>query len=601
MGAIKIYHYRDHHNGGKFDGNCAVDTLNPFGSSTSEVRCRLRINKFDSGLETIWGVGIDTGNNQYALKVVESSGKYYFRVRWLDVDYDFSAFLINDNMIYEVKVIRIASSRIDILISDEYANALYYLGITNTSDETTYSISTDNIYVGSTNNSKSIEEPFTGIVYNWKLYDPAIRYIFYKNYNSVTDSQVADLLNVYNGSIIGTQPSNFWSIRTDISGKIKDGDSAILKQKQDKFRTQIGTSANLTLFNYDEIKKGDTIEFQFGDDVGNDNASCILNVTSIKQKSYYQTDITCEDIFMGLKYLRVYALAYSTLSTTKENIYLWWSTYIYASHNDYYSGTNTTNRYISLNYILNLILCSLQYDNLVSLNITTLLSTDSGYKYLDTGVVYSINYSSLIWHIGMTQRIGASDFTEETTYKSYVFFRSILQALRITYYFSSGDIKFTVLSSPGTTLSPYILNDKEKIMNSKFYQIIAPVIEGTPGGSISPSRYYSAYSSSDFTDRIANNVDSAFLLDEKELIIDVKLIKGFWIYRKHSAGSYLMQIENNDYFIDQYVTMLDNELRGLKQFEEKTITLTNENSEYYRSKEDDLVKQRSKIKQEVTL
>ena len=602
MSLLKFYKNRDHNNGGKFDGNCAVDTMQGFGTNYHYgVRCRFRPEEFDSGVQAIWGVGEVGVSDEYSLKIFESSGSYYFRVTWLDVDYDYTDFPIVCGTFYEVKVKRILALTIVLSVKDQYANDIYYKTKTNTSDEVSFSLSVSDVYIGALNSASSISLPFIGIIYDWDYMDTStfdfLRYVFYKNYHSVDDDEVADFLNVNTADIIGIMPDDFWPEKVDISRKVKTGSSAIIKFRQDKFRTQIGNSMALTLFNYTDIKVGDTIEIQIDDDVINDKASFLLNVTKIKDKSYAVINVQCEDIYMGLKSVTMDHLAQQARSLWVSEDNFWWSTYRNSSFDDYYWDTEV-NRWISLKYIMNYIHCLLQYDNLISLDYATLLSSPSGYKFYDTGTTYTLNFSELVWHLGMLKFLGCGDYTEERVHKAYYFFRSILTALRIEYYFESGTIVYAELTYNNTPQIKYYFNEKEKITNVKFYQVKAEVIQ--TGTYVDAAAYFAAFSSGDVVTKIANNIDSNFLLSEDEIIIDYTLIKGFWIFRKHRYANTLRYIVNSDNFIDQFLTKLDNELRGLKEYETKEIPLTGQFSTNYYLKEDDLINRRSKIKQEVS-
>ncbi len=598
MSQIKIYHHRDHNNGGKFDGNCAVDTMRPFGTLfLSGIRCRFRIEEISSGLGTIWGVGIPASNNQYALKVIEDSGEYYLRVRYLNVDYDLSDFKINGDDIYEFTV-KMHLGDILMYIYDRYHNLLYSKTVISTS---TGSISTDNPYLGGSNSILGIIEGFHGYIFDWDCYyetSDATKYVFYKNYNSVADDVVADFFENYDGDIIGTQPADFWPERIDISGKLKKGSSAIIKQSQDKFRVQLGTSLNLNLFKYSDIKVNDTIEIQINDDVDSDDASIILNVTEIKNKIYSVTNIICEDIHCALKYVTAYNFA-SPIADYPWYIVMafWWSTSPFPELEDY-KWEIGVNKYISLKQILSMIIGLLQYDNLFAYEITDLLTTDSRYRFLD-GTEQIVYYSHNLFHLGMIQESGCSDSTEEKVEKMYPFFKAVLNALRLTYYFEDGNIKYTVLTYGNVEKIKYFDKETEKIRNYKFYQIEAEFISNYSYRYPDMMLYYGAiYDSSDLVTVIANNIDNNFKLEEKDLIINNKLITHFWVFRRETSSYDITYIQNNDVFIDQYVSILDADLRGLKEFEEIKVRLTEDNSANYHLKEDDLIKRISKIKQE---
>lgn len=606
MEQLKIYHHRDHNNGGKFDGNCAVDTGRAFGTYyTNGVRCRFRIEEIDSGLGTIWGVGDPSNNDQYALKFVESSGEYYLRVRWLDVDYNFTSFKITGDDIYEVHVKKVLSLTLNITIFDRYHKELYYESKSNTSNEGSYSMSTDNVYLGGSNDGEGIIEGFHGYIFDWDaMYTGTSdysRYVFYEDWNSVGSNKVADFLGNYDGNIIGTQPSDFWPIRVDISKPFKKGSSAIIKYRQDKFRSEIGLSLRISLFNYADIKRHDTIEIQIDDDVTNDKASNILNVTEIKNRVYARTDIICEDIFGSLRYvsLNYFAqkpYAYWAIDGDK----FWWSTYVSVGASDfYYDATVKRNRYITMNYILEFIRGLLQYDNLFEYDKTTFLGTDSDYWQMENDVV--IKYQYFAYHLGMLSQMGISDSTEERTQKMYSVFRDTMRALRFVYYFKDGKLLLIKLANGNTSFTKYFDEDTEKVRNYKFYQIVANIIQDLTYGYPDYDAYYAAFTSSDIDELIANNIDDGFKLSEKELIISITLTKHFWIHRKSTTGTNLRQLSYNGgkTFIDQYADILDAELRGLKEFEEIEVRLTEDNSANFYYKEDDLIKRISKIKQEI--
>ncbi len=143
---IRIVRYRDNHIGGKFDGNCYVNTL--WSNAKTPKRVQLKVRPFPVGEQFVWGSG--SGNNEFSLKVVNDGSDYFFRVRYLDYDYNFRDYLLNSILGEKIYVgVYFDDSYIYLAYRDgKYGNYTYYQIVVNNSNETSYSVSTNPILLG---------------------------------------------------------------------------------------------------------------------------------------------------------------------------------------------------------------------------------------------------------------------------------------------------------------------------------------------------------------------------------------------------------------------------------------------------------------------
>ena len=148
----RILHYRDHHNGGKFDGNCFVDTGCVMKDASRPIKIRFKIEEFESGFQYLWGVGYpsQTNRNEYSLKLVRDANDYYLRVTYLDVDYNFTEYRIGLKQREIITVIvYVDRTYINLRYWDDiYGNRSIILRKSNISDENQHIVPAFNVFIG---------------------------------------------------------------------------------------------------------------------------------------------------------------------------------------------------------------------------------------------------------------------------------------------------------------------------------------------------------------------------------------------------------------------------------------------------------------------
>lgn len=613
MGRVKVYHYRDHHNGGKFDGvNCYVATLNAL-STYNYAGMWIRF-KAEDPINTntcLWGVGRDTSNDQWALKIHRASGNYYFRVRYLDVDYDFT-YEIEIGKIYEVLVRHIGGYNGDVVIEvwDQYHNLLFEDQQTNTSDPH-YSLSTNNIFIGATSwAALTAGELYKGYIYDfYTLFTSTsdiLRLVFYENYGGLISNWVAK--NTWGSIAIGAAvmniTSDFWPDKTDISDYITDeaGGFSDIRYSQDQYRVPVFESTNFGLCtkDWDEIQVGDSIEIEI-----DSKTSWLFNVKKIEERNYSIKTIYLEDIFsqlINITAINIFAYYYNYFAIGDAH---WWSNYVpntssYAEKEYYWDPTTERRRWFNIFYVLQLVFYMLQYDNILTISIGTIKDNNSDYLYNDSPILYKyLAFNQLV-----STYLGQSASTDTySSAKADKVFREILKCARLTYYVNTGILKYYKVSYDNESVDD---DDKydyatEEIENKKYYQVIANFLDDGADKPDWPA-YASAFTSGDIDTITKNNLDSVNEITNPDLIETITLLKHFFIGRHFSTSDDFREISygsTNDDFLDQLADIFDAELRNKFNREAIKTSLLPEVDEKYYRKIDDLENLTTEIKQEV--
>lgn len=608
MAQVKVYHYRDHNNGGKFDGNCFVSGGAVIGAySYVGVRCRFRFNSFSTGPKSIWSVGASADNNQWALKVHVSHGTYFFRVTYLDVNYDFSNYELEEGVIYEVLVRHISNFSGDIVIeiSDQWHNLLYTEQKTNTSDGVTYTLYTGIFFIGATYTSSAIEK-FIGTIFDWEtLYSSTTdrqRLVFYEQYDGTNNNIVYDFYNKAD-ALVWIRPSDFWPSKTDISDHITDqaGGFNEIRYNQDKYRTPQfnSTSFGLCTENWDDISVGDTITIEYDNKI-----IWVFNVSKIQLEKYKSKTIYLEDILQGLSKITSenFSSRYFNLFNATDTH--WWSNYVpdtssYDEQEYYFDVGNERRRWFSITYILQLVFYVLQYDNILSISVASIKDVSSDYLYNTT----LIKYKYLALHQGMLSQMGysASSNTGNTTMMDKVF-RELLKALRLTYFISSDTIQYYKITCGTVSVdNDDNYDDKgEEDNNRKFHQIKAYILDSGYGYP-DWAAYYTSFGSGDIGEITKNNLDSVAEIVNEDRIDTIVLMKHYWLCRRDNYSNDLRELSYTGAaeFPDQFADILDAALRGKMNIKAIKTVLLSSNSPNYYKKIDNLVEKTTEVKQVV--
>ena len=604
---VQVLHYRDHHNGGKFDGDCYIDTGKNYYNSA--IRIRFKITEFDSGFQYLWGVG--SGNNQYSLKLVRDTNDYYLRVTYLDVDYDFTDYRIGIsemNHIYNASIYLITSPSTTLVlkVSKQYGKDSVVLTKANTSDESSYVIPKLHVYLGATSeleegseicvdggfpNSDNWEEhgnwviaggvathsagqvselyqrdiitqtavykstftiknwiagivklkvdsdagvnreangtytryynvvpsnediefeastladleiddvsikilttsgasenKFTGIIYDFETYyatggTDCQRLVFYEKYDSGVSSDVVYDGENSNDATITDRPSDFWSSETDISDFIYRKYPMVCKYRQDKFRVTEFPSLDFKLFDYFDVAAGDTIGIKIDDELcwlfniyktkKTDDGNCLL--------------VKCEDFLMNLQYVN--AMTYVSRHYSVYNVHdiKWWSNYVVSDHEWIEAGTPIIyeDSFISLFYILKQAIYLLQYDNILTVDVSDLTGEDSPYKEYPAETYLDYDYLCYAWIMfRQLNRIEYPAWTEPQTAiasKMNGILREIMLSVRITFFIKNSVLYFYRIASGNETIPDDDVRKTEPeeiVTNRKYHEIAVNV------------------------------------------------------------------------------------------------------------------------------
>ena len=163
---------------------------------------------FGTSVQSVWGMG--NGNDAYSLRIYADSGKYHLRIRYLNADYDYPGFDINQDEIYNVTVNLTTTPNIVLNVRDQYNNPVYYKARAMTSTGT---LGFDEpLCRGDQRPALGIpQQHFIGTLFDFWYYKASTyrRLVFYKNYGGVGDATIGDFFGNRNAAVCGTIPSDF--------------------------------------------------------------------------------------------------------------------------------------------------------------------------------------------------------------------------------------------------------------------------------------------------------------------------------------------------------------------------------------------------------
>jgi hypothetical protein len=615
----KILHYRDHKNGGQFDGDCYIKSKLVFADVNYPVRVRFRLSEFESGFQYIWGIG--TGNNQYSLKIVRDTSDYYYRVTYLNVDYDFID--VRLGILSEINMVTVwvdtTTDRIYIkAASSKYGNTIGLDYESNTSDDVTYSIPVLGYTIGATryiSGAETLLDPtghFTGRIYDFETHYSADgegqqRLVFYEKYLGSDREVVYDYFENVNGDgdIIDI-PSDFWPEETDISAYVQQKTAIDIKYLRDDNLVPEYTSTKFTLFNYFEVSAGDTIAIEI-----NDKITWVLNVTKVKiVGDGHKLDVECEDILSELKEIKPFNYALPKSSYFNTNDRKWWSNY----EQDGLECSATTS--ISLFYLLKQVIYITQYDNIVTVDISNLSGSVDSLYYDYVGSI-NVTFSKLGFSFGMfikLNRMKSSDWDDSTRMNDI--FREILLITRLLFYVDDGAIVFDQIDSGNVSHSPIWNSEPSEIKTDRRYNSLTTSVCTSWGSTYNASldvgdwgdehpdtASYPSFDSKDLVKLEANSLyETLSEWNSKDTVKTTNITPHLWLFiRNATTGEIrlMWNTEDSQSFLYQLAGILDDQLRRDFEMERITISLTENNSPKYQEKIDDLVKRRTEIYQEV--
>ena len=615
MSNPRILHYRDHKNGGQFDGDCYVALRENITDIIYPIKVRFRPIEFDSGFQYIWGIG--TGDNQYSLKIVRDTSDYYLRVTYLDVDYDFTS--------YRIGIIE-SIIHVTVWINNVTNFVLAFIGVDRdgysvelspkvlTSDESTYSVPAVDLTLGATRYmdgavlTLDAAGHFTGKMFDFETHYSAggtdrQRLVFYENYKGSDSNTVYDFYEVYDGTIID-RPSDFWGVETDLSDYIREEKDLKVKYRRDDYLVQEYASTKITLFNYFAISIGDTVVIEINNEI-----TWVFNITKTKLvENGHSMELECEDILVGLKNINTMYYASPKTSVCSAVDFKWYSNYIQAV-------LECDSTSASLFYLLKEAIYYLQYDNILTVDVSNLEGAVDSlyYDYLES---IAVTFSKLGYSLGMLLDLNKS---QQSDYDSLIYmdtvFREILFHSRIMYYISDGILTFDQIDSGNVSHDPIWNTDPSEFETDKRWNYLLCKVATSWAATYNASHLtsdwddeypdlsiYSSFDTDDVVELKANQLSAAVPDDNKNTFNKRTLIPHLWLLIRNAttgAKRTMWNSADSENFLHQLAGILDDQLRKDFEMERITISLTETNSPKYKEKIDDLVNRKTEIYQEV--
>ena len=489
MNNPKIYHYRNHYNGGKFDGTCKIDTgwgiHEDIEGNVNQIRVRLRIEDFDNGYQYIWGVG--SGNSQYALMLVRDTNDYYFKVRDRNSIYHFTddRIPLSSEKIYSVSVYKFITPSPKIYLG---LGGKYSPGFSNSQTSvSTGTISSSDIYIGCSSDVGNNDNNFTGTIFDYDNFNdddpPDIqRLVFYEKYGGIVNSDyVKDFSNTVNGHIID-RPDDFWSFKRNISNYISEKGSIKSKCRQLDTRRLEYSSLKFGVFDYDDIKLDDTIGVYL-----EDKFSFLYRVVKITPKWIdHINEIECEDILTDLE--NISTKEYGTVPTTNPATWYyvekrWWSNYVFVSGDYHNIDAFLQDYWLANQYILKQVIFILQYDNILGISTYNYHNDTSPYYNHSTSAY--IDYDKLAFSKNMFKSINKSssvDWETAETSKMDEIFLDILFVLRLTCHIDNGVMRFYKLNYDTASFSNNETYNREGPYEENYSQLNNVKVDIIPDG-----------------------------------------------------------------------------------------------------------------------
>ncbi len=589
MAQVKIWHYRDHLNGARFDGNVYINTNTSLDASVlvTSVKVRFRMEEFPSGTteQSVWGMG--NGNDAYSLKLYVSSGKYHLRIRYLDTDYDYPGLDMNRDEIYNVSINHPTTPSIVLNVRDQYNNSVYSETRTLTSTGT---LTSTNLFVGATSDSLGgPQHQFTGTLFDFWYYKSSTyrRLVFYKNYGGVGDATIKDFFGNRNAAVCGTIPSDFWPAKTVISDGITD--ITQLKHETDSFRTPILSDMSFVYYGKVSIRINDTIGIE---DTGSGKENWLYRIHRTEETDEGLMRIYCESIFTALENVRSNCFLSSSNSFTTSRTD-WWSNLTpvfftgsnYSTTEYYFDLGVSSRRWVTALFVLKSVVYFLQYDNILSVDVSSLVDAASGYR--DSSSALSYKWFAISHYCMSYAGRGSKDDNDSADMATLL--RELLLVLRLTFLIDDSVVKYDKVSYDSATIMDDDNFDYRRIVEKqrKYYQVNQTRLS-------SGIDYWDSWTSSDAEEVSANNISSSYKV--RNSVIDVNLTSHFIIQRHDNASNAISDLSPS--FEVQLADILDEAFRrDISYINVKTGFVADMDERYIR-KIDDLKNKTSEIKQE---
>ncbi len=589
MARVKIWHYRDHLNGALLDGNVYINTNTALDASVlqTHVKCRFRLAGFGFGtpVQSVWGMG--NGNDAYSLKIYADSGRNHLRIRYLNKDYDYPDLDINLDEIYNVTVNLTTAPNIVLNVRDQYNNPVYYESRAMTSIGT---LASSNLFVGATSDSAgNPQQHFVGTLFDFWYYKASTyrRLVFYKNYSGVGDATIGDFFGNRNAAVCGTIPWDFWPEMTDISDGVTD--ITQLRHQTDSFRTPVLTDMSFVCYGTHAIRINDTIGLE---DTDSAMQNWFYRVYRTEELTDGLTRIYCESIFTALEQVRSCYFLTSTDSfpITRTD---WWSNLTpvfftgsnYSTTEYHFDVGVSSKRWVTALYVLKSVLYFLQYDNILSVDISAIVDAASDFRSSSNTLSYKW---FAIGHYCMSYA-GRGNKEDNDSADMASLFRELLLGLRLTFLIEDSIVKYRKVNYGSAAIGDDSNYDYRQSVERqrKYYQVNRTRLS-------SGIDYWDGWTSTDSEEVSASNISSAYKV--RNSVIDVSLTNHFLIQRHGSSSNAITDLSPS--FEAQLADILDRDFRRDIPYANIKTGFVAAMDERYIRKIDDLKNQTSEIKQE---
>lgn len=510
-----MYAYDGHGHGGKFDGNCYVDSgINPVGAGFNHVMCRFKIDPSATTTQNVFGTYNSAIPSHYRLQIMYSGGVHYLRIRYASNIFAYSDFPL-DERIYNAEIYDSpGSSYLKFTLTDSGGNILYRAIETTTGSGT----SPNNFYVGAVNYRGSALEKFKGKIYSWYCYtfDTVTAYktklVFIENYNDVSSGYVADYYSGSNG-IIYSRPDDFWPSKTDISSRVHK----IGRPNDTTTKRGSHVTPKLTFYTND-------LELEIDDVVTIENDGSIDFCYVITEKEYtYDNEWYYAAVhpFALLENIVLDTLVESTLKSI-DNFYI--------NYTPDGGDTLASNR--SVRYYLKAFVYALEMDAILGNDVTGLPTTS---RYFDYRNSQYIPFADLLYNDTLFDYFG----TEESTTKqgsAMMLLDAICDTCRLTHHLKGGDIVWEEISHAQSLISNDDIIEKPRRPKYVDYKSTEVTVKIIPDASLQYpdlSGYAVPFDSNDLVDNVSKDTFENIANMSYDRL---ELPANFWLYYNDSGA-----------------------------------------------------------------
>jgi hypothetical protein len=594
MAGARIWRYRDHDNGGKFDGACYVDTHAAPGTVNDlavQVRCRFRIGADGPVGQTqaLWGAA-DAGG-EFSLNLVPSNGANIIQVRLHNCVYDVTEYPLYPDPIYEVRAGRNATPGIDVVVIDQWGNWLY--SVEFPLGNPVGSLPATSYYIGAVSSASGApQRPFHGTVFDFRYHHTNLRCLtFYRNFGGGGDDVVKDRHGHQDGSLSGTVPSSFWPTPMDLSDHIVDIQN--IRFDTDAYRTPTFNTFHFDLVDCELPRSNDIIAIR---DNAGERWTHFFQVERLETQDLGRTRIWCRDVLEDLDNISCAVFIKPGLQD-EYNRTDWWNsvrpcTYTgqpggqYRDVECFYESATSEHNWASLPYLLRLTISYLQLDRLIRPDVAMLYDLPAPYRH--GGVVREFSWFAV--NIHCYNQAGSTQRTDVNGASVGDLFREILTVMRLTYAIDDGDLIFLPVAHETVEFDDDRVYDIKESTESqrKHYQVSQERLDQA-------TYWDDQWTGEDVVETVANNLSANFKVVNN--VVDLTLTPHFLIRLHNNQNNEMLDISPP--LIEQFVDRLDTEFMGDFTYRTVKTKLMLPANLYYIRKTDNLEAMSSEIKVEI--